>query len=72
MLKKWKALDDLECVKMYGHNHKMAHMMGTHSYSKCVLAIGRWAMEGFIVGLEAEVEPEQRERVKKAFDQFKE
>ena len=67
MLKKWKALDDLECVKMHGHNHKMAHMMGTHSYSKCFLAFGQWAIEGFKVGLHSDGKPEQRERMKKAF-----
>lgn len=74
MLKKWKSLDDLECVKRYGHNHKMAHMLGTHSYSKCALAIGRWAMEGFVVGLKnpakITVRSEQQMNLKEIVEQL--
>ena len=50
MLKKWKALDELECVKRYGLIHKLTHIAGTNSVSWCASAISSWAMEGLIEG----------------------
>lgn len=55
MIKRWKALDELECVKEHGHNHKMAHLMGTYSISKCMMSVGKLATKGFLEGLEARI-----------------
>lgn len=68
MSKRWKALDDLECVKRHGFSHKVAHFIGTNELSWCMVAIGRMVNESFIEVLKNPT----KINTKKAFDQFKE
>lgn len=37
MIKRWKKLSELECVKEYGFGHKVSHFLGIHALSKCVM-----------------------------------
>ena len=49
MIKRWKELSELPCVKEYGIRHKIAHIIGTASVTHCLMAhIGEGIREGFI------------------------
>ena len=49
MIKRWKELDELPCVKRFGIKHKIAHFIGTASVTHCLMAhIGEGIREGFI------------------------
>lgn len=61
-----KELDDLECVKMHGLSHKVAHILGTNSLVRCMALNGAWVIDGLKKGLESEVVPEVREHIKNA------
>ena len=48
MIKRWKELNELPCVKEYGIRHKIAHIIGTASVTHCFMAhIGEGIREGF-------------------------
>ena len=51
MLKKWRELDELKCVKRFGRIHKISHLLGTHMRSECMDAIAQVAMEGVVSAL---------------------
>lgn len=49
MIKRWKELNELPCVKEYGIGHKIAHIIGTASVTHCLMAhIDEGIREGFI------------------------
>ena len=48
MIKRWKELSELPCVKEYGLGHKIAHIIGTANTFHCLTAhIGEGIREGF-------------------------
>ena len=48
MIKRWKELSELPCVKEYGIGHKIAHFIGTASVTHCLMAhIGEGIRVGF-------------------------
>lgn len=51
MLKKWKRLDELTCVKRFGIRHKISHFLGIHYISTCFTAIGDGFNQRIIKGL---------------------
>ena len=47
MIKRWKELNELPCVKEYGIWHKLAHIFGTANSIHCLMArIGEGIREG--------------------------
>jgi len=53
MIKRWKELDELPCVKRFGIKHKIAHFIGTASVFFC---LGAYIDEGIRKGFMEEDE----------------
>lgn len=44
MIKRWKELDSLHCVKSLGIWHKIAHFLSVAKLSRCFMEFGKWMM----------------------------
>lgn len=46
IIKKWRNLSKLDCVKEFGIGHKIAHMLNIHMMSRCMCVIGNIKRKG--------------------------
>jgi len=51
MIKRWKELSELPCVKVYGIKHKIAHFIGSDNVFYC---LGAYLDEGIRKGITKE------------------
>jgi len=52
MMKKWRDLSNLACVKEYGLMHQLAHFLGIYYVSRCFMSFGKFYAEGLAKGIE--------------------
>jgi len=55
VIRKWKSLSKLDCVKEFGLGHKIGHFLGIQRHARCMLVVGKWVSKGIKEGLEKEV-----------------